>query len=125
MIFKTINGMDFIVRDVKNFIIFEINQDSEDYKFSFNFEEDVFLKLITYIEESCNKKWTNFEPKEATNLRSDYFEYYDKKLDNNGYLSLLDNGFKIERPSLDSLKLYQLNKARLESLMYDIYKLKK
>lgn len=125
MIFKTIDGMDFVIKEMKNFIIFEINQDSNDYNFSFNFEEDVFSELTAYIEETCNKKWKNFEPKEANSLRSDYFEYYDRKLDNNGYLSLLNNGFKIERPSLDSLKLYQLNKARLESLIYDIYKLKK
>lgn len=120
MIFKTTKNNEFIIKEQRNFIIFETTIENLEYTFTFEFEEDIFKSLIKHIKDICNKKWSNFKPKEATCLNNDYFEYYDRKFDSNGYLKLLENGFKIERPSLDSKKLYQLNKGRIESLIYDI-----
>lgn len=122
--FKAKNNLDLIVKNTKTFIIFEMSEPNDDinhkYVFNFIFEEEVFKLLIEYIKDVANNTWSDFTPKEATSLSTDYFEYYDRKFDSNGYLTILNNGLKIERPSNESLKLYQFNKGRLQSFIYDI-----
>jgi hypothetical protein len=58
-------------------------------------------------------------PKEAQSEGADYYEYYDREFDNNGYLSIRDNALEIGRPILESNKLYQFNKKKMESFIYD------
>ena len=119
-IFKTTDNLSFVIKNTKTFIIFETIEESNSYKFLFRFNNEVYKELTNYLHTIAKETWTDFTPKCATSLRTDYCEYYDRKFDNNGYLDIIENGFKIERPTLDSLKLYQLNKDKLESLIYDI-----
>lgn len=120
--FKTIDNINLVVKNNKTFVILEMEEQSDKIRFDFRFKDEVFIELINYIKELANSMWSDFMPKEATSLRTDYFEYYDRKLENNGYLSIFENGLKIERPCYESLKLYQFNKGRLESFIYDINK---
>lgn len=118
--FKTIDNINLVVKNNKTFVILEMEEQSDKIRFDFRFKDEVFIELINYIKKLANSLWNDFLPKEATGYRTDYYEYYDRKLDSNGYLSILSNGLLIERPCCDSLKLYQFNKGRLESFIYDM-----
>lgn len=120
--FTTIDNQTLLIKRMKLFLIFELMEQSDKINFSFRFDKEIFKELVKYIEDAANEIWDDFIPKEATSLRTDYSEYYDRKLDNNGYLDIVKNGFDIERPTLESLKLYQFNKGRLESFIYDLKK---
>jgi hypothetical protein len=121
-IFETLNGYKLIIKNRKSAVIFEIDEEqtNKHYQFLFAFSPDDFIEFITYIESIANDSWTNLIPKEADSLGSDYYEYYDKELDNNGYLSIRENGLLIERPSLESIRLYQFNKKKMESFIFDL-----
>lgn len=122
--FTDTNGLDLIVKNTKSAVILEIGQNSNKYNLKFNFTSEVFKELLRYIESISYKVWGNLSPKEPTGLGSDYSEYYDRKLDNNGYLSINRNFLLIERPSLESEKLYQFNKGKMESFIYDFKKIR-
>ena len=124
-IFKTVNDLELIVKNRKSAIIFETkqNQTNKDYRFLFQFTSEDFKELLEYIEIIAKKSWLNLTPKEANSMGADYFEYYDKKLENNGCLIIKPNILIIERPSLESNKLYQFNKRKIESFIYDFRKL--
>lgn len=124
-IFKTVDDFNLIVKSRKSAVIFEIDkkQENKNYKFSLQFISEIFNELLNYIEMISEKSWTNLLPKEAASIGADYGEYYDRKLDNNGYLSLRENTLFIERPSLDSERIYQFNKWKMESFIYDFRKM--
>ncbi|HCL4447125.1 TPA: hypothetical protein N2D16_002730 [Clostridium botulinum] len=121
--FKTIDGLELIVIHRTSAIILELKEAPKDKDtFFLNFESNIFKELLNYIETISNESWSNVIPKECNSFGSDYAEYYDRKLDNNGYLSIYPNSIRIERPSLESNKLYQFNKRKLESFIYDFRK---
>lgn len=123
--FKTTNGLELVIKNRKSAVIFEIdqNQANKNYVFSFQFTPEDFIELSNYIETVASKSWSNLTPKEAENMGADYWEYYDRGLDNNGYLTIKQNVLLIERPSLESGRLYQFNKKRMESFIYDLRKM--
>jgi hypothetical protein len=120
--FETTTGHTLKIKSRRSAVIFEIEKghSNKHYQFWFDFNPNDFIELIRYIEEISNDSWVNLSPKETDSLGSDYYEYYDKELDNNGYLSIKQNGLLIERPSLESEKLYQFNKKKMESFIYDL-----
>jgi len=114
------NGL--VVRHRKSAVILELkNENPVDYRFviHFNTQED-FIKFRDYMKEVATKVWPTHTPKLATSDGADYWEYYDRELDNNGYLSLYKDKLCIERPSLESPRLYRFNKVRMESFLYDL-----
>ena len=119
-IFKTIDNFDLIVKIEKGSIIFETSEtESGKYEFNCVFNDEVFKELLTYIEVNATAIWKGFSPKDATSIGTDYAEYYDRKLDNNGYLDIKENMLTIDRPSLDSTRLYIFNKGKAQSFVYD------
>lgn len=125
--FTSLNGIELIVKNRKSAVIFEMEQtqakEKEKYKFSLEFTSEAFDELLRHIETISNMSWVNLNPQKADSLGADYYEYYDRELDNNGYLSIRKNLLLIERPTLDSNKLYQFNKKKIESFIYDYRKL--
>lgn len=119
--FKSENGHELIIKSRRSAVIFEIDksQDKGNYDFLMTFTPEGFKELLEYIEEISNKSWANIEPKEANSFGADYYEYYDKELDNNGYISFRKNGLFISRPTSDHVRLYQFNKRKMESFIYD------
>lgn len=94
----------------------ELNSD----ELYFYYNSDFIKELI----ESFTKVWKNFKPKEADSLGSDYDEYYDRKLDCNGYLNFGNNSslyFRAPNYSASN-RLYQFNKRKAESFVYDLLK---
>jgi hypothetical protein len=115
-------GEELIIVMNKTNIVLESGKDFEGFNLSLDFDKKTFEKVREVIINFSNKVWSNFNPKEATSEGSDYYEYYDKKFDNNGYLTIRDYNFMCERPVKESLKLYQLNKRKAESLVFDLLK---
>lgn len=84
-----------------------------DYQFDLNVE------LFKFLKEQAVKVWKTFTPKEADSFGSDYWEFYDRNTDNNGYLEIR-NELKFQSPNDETTLLYQFNKRRMESFIYDI-----
>ena len=125
-VFTDKNGLELIISYKKSAIVFEINDTLETQKediFDFIFNPQIFKQLFEYLYEISNKSWDNIQLKERNSFGSDYEEYYDKKLDNNGCLWLDENKLKMERVSVGNNKLYQFNKPKIQSFLYDFKKL--
>lgn len=125
--FKSLEGLELVVKNRKSAVIFEIDQDeaneNDRFSFRFQFTPEDFWELLKYIELIANESWSNLTPREANSFESDYCEYYDKKFDSNGDLTIRQNTLLFTRPSLSSKKLYQFNKRRMESFIYDFRKM--
>jgi hypothetical protein len=120
-IFKTENSIDLIVKSRKSAVFFEV-ENHKHYQCLIEFTKEGFEEFVKYIEEIANKSWGGLIPKEANSLGADYYEYYDKELDNNGYLTVRDYWLLLERPFLDSSRFYKFNKRKMESFLYDLKK---
>lgn len=120
--FQAIDGLKLIVTHRRSAVIFEIENPKKenDHLFRFEFTEDVFQELLEHLEYVSSISWDNIDPREADSQGSDFYEYYDRKLDNNGYLTLYENALVIEKPCLESNKLYQFNKRKMESFIYEL-----
>jgi len=92
------------------------------YVFDFRFASEQFKELFQYLQAIANEAWGNIIPKEPNSISSDYDEYYDSELDNNGYLSITQYGLKMERPALTSNRLYKFTKRKMESFLWDLEK---
>ena len=117
-------GVNLIIESNKNNVIFKTDSKNvkRDYYLNVYFDKEVFEELIKYTESISNKIWNDFTPKEADSISSDCAEYYDRKYDNNGCLSIGENFFRIERPCIECPYMYKFNKRRMESFMYDLNK---
>lgn len=114
-------GPELIIKSRKSAVFFELAQQNGDkYRQDFIFSADEFKELAMYIETIATESWADITPKDADSLGSDYAEYYDRELDNNGYLAILKDGLCIERPTSDHLRMYKFNKRKMESFLYDL-----
>ncbi|WP_137743299.1 hypothetical protein [Robertmurraya siralis] len=116
------NGL--VVKHRKSAIIFENanGKKEKEERFSFEFTEDGFLEFARYIEEIANESWSGVIPKEAHSTGSDYDEYYDRKYDDNGSLYIKENSILIKAPYWSIDTLYQFNKPKIQSFIYDLRK---
>lgn len=89
-------------------------KDLLDYQFDLNVE------LFKFLKEQAVKVWKTFTPKVADSFGSDYWEFYDKATDNNGYLDIRNEMLIFGSPSEETTLLYQFNKRRMESFIYDM-----
>ncbi|MCC4383731.1 hypothetical protein LMB54_07935 [Limosilactobacillus reuteri] len=115
-IFKDEHGRKVIVRVNKSNI--QIHTEEKkiiDYRFYLDSDE-----ILHYLKEQATRIWKSFHPKEADSLSSDYFEFYDRGTDANGYLEYRNEGLIFESPSEETTLLYQFNKRRMESFIYDM-----
>lgn len=85
----------------------------------YEFGEDVYKEIYKYLKEISEESWKNIVPREADSFGRDYFEYYDRELDNNGMLRFGKGKIKIDRPMREHNKLYQFSKPKMESFLYD------
>lgn len=115
--FNDIEKKTLIVNTRRHAIIFSrpIEENSR-----LNFPDEIFEDLIIFLQDESKKCWDNFEPKEANSFSSDYYEYYDRKLDNEGHLRISEHALTIERPVQGVSRCYQFNKARMQSFMFDL-----
>ena len=106
-----------------NIILRTDNKNIEsDYYLKLYFSEQMFKEITNYLTNISNEIWKDFKPKEADSISSDYDEYYDRKYDNNGNLSIKGSQLLIERPHTDCPYMYKFNKRRMESFIYDLNK---
>ena len=125
--FTDTKGSELIVKNRKSAVFLEIkerdNASIEGFYFNYIFSEKQLIELYNYLYEAGDKSWNNFNPDNWNSRGSDYYEYYDRDLDNNGYLSLGLHGIiKAERPSLRSNRLYKFNKLKFQAFVHDLNK---
>lgn len=116
------NGL--VIKHRKSAIIFEnaSGKKEKEERFSYEFTDEEFKDFAAYIEKTANEAWTNVVPKETHSLGSDYDEYYDRKYDANGHLSITNTGISIIAPYWSVDTLYQFNKPKIQSFIYDLRK---
>ncbi|PAV30254.1 hypothetical protein CIL05_07235 [Virgibacillus profundi] len=116
------NGL--VVKHRKSAIIFENanGKKEKEEHFSYHFSDEDFKRFMEYIKEAANESWANITPKEANSMGTDYDEYYDRRYDDNGYLTIGDYGIKIRAPYWSTDTLYQFNKPKIQSFIYDLQK---
>lgn len=90
-----------------------------------NFQKQDDERYYQVINEMANKVWNNINIKEADNYGNDYDEYYDRSLDNNGGLRIvkLDDGhfnLKVSQVFAGSPRVYQFNKQKVGTFIYDL-----
>lgn len=106
----------------------ELHVESEKTREEIEFTKEEFKNFIEELKGKAIAIWKDkFELKEISSMGNDYWEYYDRKYDNNGYLKVgkRSNGYliTIERPCEDSHRFYQLNKAKSQTFINDCIKL--
>lgn len=89
--------------------------------FSKQSQFNITSKLIRVFEKVGEQAWKTLNYHDVTGFGNDYNEYYDKKLDSNGYLDIKGDYLIIDQPYGSDEKLYQFNKARFETFMYDLH----
>lgn len=87
------------------------------------FERNKFEELLKHIETEANKIWKSLTPQIADSPGADYDEYFDRAFGNNGYLTLGVGYLMVDGPYGGENKLYQFNKRKIESFLYDVNQL--
>ena len=92
----------------------------EKFNISLDISENV-MDAYNYFNDLFKTIWKDFTPREASSMSSDYYEYFDRVLQSNGYLKINSTTNKIvfERPLLEFDTLYVFNKRKAESFIYD------
>ncbi|EJF02183.1 hypothetical protein [Liquorilactobacillus mali] len=87
-----------------------------------SFSIDKSKDILNFIYKGALSVWKDFKPREAFSEGSDYDEFYDKKTDNNGYLSVNNQKLNFSREYLQGKTLlwYRFNKAKCQSFIFDI-----
>lgn len=93
-------------------------------KEAFEFRRSEYDRLVNHLETEANRIWKNLKPRVADSFESDYDEYYDREYDNEGGLRFIDHENPIIHlvlhPPYGSInRLYQFNKRRMESFLFD------
>lgn len=115
-IFNDGHGRKLIVRvNRSNIQIHTEDKQILDYRFYLDSDE-----ILHYLKEQATKVWKSFRPKEADSFGADYADFYDKATDNNGYLEYRDEMLIFGSPSKETTLLYQFNKRKMESFIYDM-----
>jgi len=114
------NGL--VVKSRKSAIIFEHHDEKKEKqeRFDYTFSPEEFKVFKSYLNEVAQESWSNITPKEANSLGSDYYEYYDRRYDDNGTLKLSENKISIVAPYWSTDTLYQFNKPKIQSFLHDL-----
>ena len=83
---------------------------------------DITEDFVSSFKSLACSIWKDLNPKEVTSYGKDYWEYYDRELDNNGYLTIKNGEMEFDLPAyhLGSIRCYKFNKAKAESFIYDL-----
>lgn len=115
-VFEDEHGRKLIVRvNRSNIQIHTEEKKILDYRFYLDYDE-----ILHYLKEQATKVWKSFRPKEANSFGADYWEFYDKNTDNNGYLEVSKETLVFQSPNDETTLLYQFNKRKMESFIYDM-----
>lgn len=114
--FKDEHGRKIVVRTNRsNIQIHTEEKQILDYRFYLD-----SVEILHYLKEQATKVWKSFRPKEADSFGADYWEFYDKNTNNNGYLEVSKEALVFQSPSDETTLLYQFNKRKMESFIYDM-----
>ena len=85
---------------------------------------DITEDFVSRFKALALSVWKDLNPKEVSSYGNDYWEYYDRELDNDGRLSIKNGKMTFELPAyhLGSIRCYKFNKAKVQSFIYDLEK---
>ena len=85
---------------------------------------DITEDFVSNFKALAFSVWKDLNPKEATSDGNDYWQYYDKELDNDGGLSINNGEMRFILPAyhLGSIRCYKFTKAKVQSFIYDLEK---
>lgn len=122
---NTLEGHQLIIKVNRSNIQWELDV-SEGYKgrddsIKLTFSEDAFRELYDVMDDESQKVWKGVNKKYADSDGCDYWEYYGRVLDNNGYLTFVDDtGMRVGYVYLaKSKRIYQFNKQKVGTFLYD------
>lgn len=110
-------GTQVLVRiNRSNIEIYGVDKDAP------SFSIDKSKDILNFIYKGALSVWKDFKPKEAFSEGSDYYEFYDRKTDTNGYLSVNNHKISFNRRYLQGKTLlwYRFNKAKCQSFIFDV-----
>lgn len=90
---------------------------------TYNFSKDNFKELFDYLHEIAYEAWSDFSIKEEDCISADYSEYFDRTLQNDGYLCFKDStGLILHGPHQKKteqavVRMYQFNRRKFESFL--------
>lgn len=121
------DGYKLAVTQVGRSIVFELPHLAGEIDYSLQTIElsnRDFKFFYNKLKELAEITWPNIDPKEADSEASDYYEYYDRELDNNGYLSInpIKGAICVIQVSDFNSRVYKFNKRRMQSLLFELEK---
>lgn len=136
MIVKDINGneifeveMESNLETKNNIIILKMEETPGGTRISGIISEEEAKNLYNFLLFKAKDKWKDFEIKDVTSAGNDYYEYYDRKFDNNGFASLIHLyrwlSFDCVYTGSKDVKTriaYKFNKAKMQTYLYDLRK---
>lgn len=127
MAVKEVSIKGLVIKDNKTNVSIYEDKNKHEFDLRILFTEEEFKCFVRHLEILSSQVWKTLNIKEADNYGSDYFEYYDRVLDSNGYLRLAKTKqgieVKLERPTRNEDKVYQFNKQKMGTFLFDCYEL--
>ena len=76
---------------------------------------DITEDFVSSFKALAFSVWKDLNPEEAASDGNDYWQYYDKELDNDGGLSIKNGEMRFILPAyhLGSIRCYKFNKAKV------------
>lgn len=136
MIVKDINGNEIFEVEMENnletknnIVILKMEETSGDERISGIISEEEAKNLYNFLLSKAKGKWKTIEIKDATSAGNDYYEYYDRKFDNNGFADLdpSSRGLSFDCVYTGSKYVktriaYKFNKAKIQTYLFDLRK---
>lgn len=120
-LFIDITGKKLYVGPVRKSVEFLTNTEETKKCDTFTFSDEELQSLISYLISLGQRVDPDFTPRDCFSTGSDYYEYYDRTHDNNGYLSVTTGKTIIfDRPHGSIERLYLMTMSKLKSLVYDL-----
>lgn len=136
MIVKDINNneifeveMESNLETKNNIIILKMEETSGDERISGIISEEEAKNLYNFLLSKAKDKWKTIEIKDVTSAGNDYYDYYDRKFDNNGFAGLNPSSRELSfdcvytgSKDVKTRIAYKFNKAKIQTYLFDLRK---
>lgn len=136
MIVKDINDneifeveMESNLETKNNIIILKMEETSGDEVISGIISEEEAKNLYNFLLSRAKDKWKTIEIKDVTSAGNDYYDYYDRKFDNNGFADLNPSSRELSfdcvytgSKDVKTRIAYKFNKAKIQTYLFDLRK---
>lgn len=117
----TITGTEIIIRQRKTTVLIElVHNDPNETSYTLQFTPEGYVDAMDTIKAAAHQAWPNIKPKKYTSVSSHYHGYFDEELSGYGFLIIgTSDQIAITKPDGQNKRMYQFNKRRMESFLFD------